>query len=142
MNIYVGNLAYGAQNKDLEDLFAQHGAVKRVHISVDKETGRPRGFAFVEMETAEDGDRAIKALDGHDVLGRQIRVSEAKPRDEGAAKVHQARGDRGGYGGGDRGGYGGGDRGGYGDRGHGGGHGGGDRPRGPRRDNRDNDRSY
>ena len=109
--IYIGNLPYTATEDEVRDLFSQHGEVVSCALPTDRETGRPRGFGFIEMSN-EDGRKAIEALDGQDFGGRQLRVNEARPRE-----------DRGG-GGGDRGG-GGGDRGGGGGYGGGGGGGGG-----------------
>jgi RNA recognition motif-containing protein len=79
-NIYVGNLSFSSTEADLKDAFERHGAVECVNVIMDRETGRPRGFAFVE--TAED---AIRALDGSDLGGRSIKVNEAKPRGGGGA---------------------------------------------------------
>ena len=118
--IYVGNLPYSSSEDELRELFAQYGEVVSCALPIDRETGRPRGFGFVEMAD-EDGRKAIEALDGQPFGGRQLRVNEARPRED-------RRGGGGGYGGGG-GGYGGGggrDRGGYG----GGGYGGGGRDRG------------
>jgi RNA recognition motif-containing protein len=78
--IYVGNLAYTATEDDLRTLFAAHGAVTAVRVALDKETGKARGFAFVEMDDA-DADKAIKALDGADLQGRALRINEAQRRD-------------------------------------------------------------
>jgi|SRR2546430_2005996 RNA recognition motif-containing protein len=120
-NIYVGNLAWECTSDDLLALFQEHGAVARVQIITDRETGRSRGFGFVEMENDAEAAAAIEALNGFDFKGRPLTVNEAKPRES-------SGGGRGGYGGG-RGGYGGGGGGGYG--GGGGGYGGGG-GRGPR----------
>ena len=89
--IYVGNLPFSSTQEDLEALFGRHGTVESVNVITDRETGRPRGFAFVEMENASDADDAIRALDGSNLEGRDIRVNEAQDR-------------RGGGGGGGRGG--------------------------------------
>jgi RNA recognition motif-containing protein len=110
--IYVGNLPFTSTEDELRTLFARHGSVDSVSVITDRETGRPRGFAFVEMSEANAAADAIKALDGTQLGGRALRVNEAQDR----------RG--GGGGGGDRGGFGGG-----GDRGFGGGGGGGFRSR-------------
>ncbi len=120
--MYVGNLPFSATEDDLRDAFSQYGAVADVSVVMDRETGRPRGFAFVTMESKEAMDAAIKGLDGQDFGGRNLAVNEARPREERSG---------GGYGGGggNRGGYGGGgDRrggGGYGNKGGKGGYGGG-----------------
>lgn len=82
MNIYVGNLSYRMTDSDLEKVFAEFGEVKSAKIIVDRETGRSKGFGFVEMETANAGSEAIEALNGKDCEGRTLRVNEAKPREE------------------------------------------------------------
>ncbi len=117
MSIYVGNLSYSVTQEDLSEVFAEYGKVKRVQVPTDRETGKPRGFAFVEMETDEEEEAAIAALDGAEWMGRDLRVNKAKPREE-----RPAGGGGGGYRGG---GGGGGDRGGRGGGGGGGGWGGG-----------------
>ena len=94
MNIYVGNLSYDMNEDDLEQLFAEHGPVVKVNIIQDRETGRSKGFGFVEMTNQADGEKAIEALDGNDSLGRSIKVNEARPREE------RPRGGGGGGGGG------------------------------------------
>ena len=116
--IYVGNLPFSATEDDVRALFSQHGNVESVALPNDRETGRPRGFGFVEMSRA-DADRAIQAVNGQNLGGRALRVNEAqerKPQGGGGG-----RGGRGGYGGG------GGGRGGGGGGGYGGGGGGRDR---------------
>ena len=112
-NIYVGNLSFRATEEDVRNAFAQHGEVASVNIIMDRETGRSRGFAFVEMPDSAEAEAAIEAVNGQEIAGRGVSANEARPREE------RPRG-----GGGGRGGYGG-DRGG--DRGHGGGGYGGDR---------------
>ncbi|MEO1592553.1 MAG: RNA-binding protein [Cyanobacteria bacterium J06632_22] len=82
MSVYVGNLSYDVNEADLKDVFAEYGSVKRVHLPTDRETGRMRGFGFVEMETDAEEDAAIEALDGANWLGRDLRVNKAKPRVE------------------------------------------------------------
>ena len=80
-NIYVGNLPFSASETEVRELFEQYGAVSRVSLITDRETGRPRGFGFVEM--AEEGaDEAIRELDGTMMGGRNLRVNEARPREE------------------------------------------------------------
>ena len=106
MKLYVGNLSFQTTSEDLQQLFAQAGTVESAAIVEDRETGRSRGFGFVEMDNDDEADNAISQLDGSDHNGRRLTVNEARPR----------TGDGGG-GGGRRGGYGGG--------GHGGGYGGG-----------------
>jgi RNA recognition motif-containing protein len=91
-NIYVGNLPFQTTSDDLRELFAQHGTVTRAQIVSDRETGRSRGFGFVEM--SEGGDAAIAALNGTEFQGRTLTVNEARPREE------RPQGGGGGYGGG------------------------------------------
>ena len=110
MKLYVGNLSFQTSSHELEELFASIGPVESASVVEDRETGRSRGFGFVEMSSQEDGEKAIAQLDGQEVSGRQLKVNEAKPRED--------RGGRGGSGGG--GGYGGGGGGGYGGGGGGG----------------------
>jgi RNA recognition motif-containing protein len=95
MSIYVGNLSYTATQEDIEQVFAEYGTVKRVTIPMDRETGRPRGFAFVEMSEDAQEDAAIEALDGAEWMGRELRVNKARPREQ----QNNRRGG-GGYGGG------------------------------------------
>lgn len=109
MKLYVGNLSFKTNTQDLEQLFAQVGTVESTNIIEDRETGRSRGFGFVEMSSKEEGERAIAEFNGKEFDGRELKVNEAKPQEN-----------RGGGGGGGRGGYGGG-RGGYGGGGYGGG---------------------
>lgn len=82
MKMYIGNLSFGTQEQDLRSLFSDHGEVTDVHIPSDRETGRPRGFAFVTMDSKASMEAAIEALDGQDVDGRQIKVNEARPRED------------------------------------------------------------
>ena len=112
--IYVGNLPYTSTEDEVRELFAQYGEVVSCALPTDRETGRPRGFGFVEMAD-EDGRKAIEALDGHDFGGRQLRVNEARPREDrrgggGGGGGYSGGGGGGGYrgGGGGGGGYGGG----------------------------------
>ena len=81
MSIYVGNLSYDVNQEDLNEVFAEYGTVKRVHIPTDRETGRVRGFAFVEMESETDEDKAIEALDGAEWMDRSMKVNKARPRE-------------------------------------------------------------
>ena len=81
MSIYVGNLSYEINQEDLSEVFAEYGTVKRVHIPTDRETGRVRGFAFVEMESEPDEDKAIEALDGAEWMERNLKVNKARPRE-------------------------------------------------------------
>lgn len=81
MSIYVGNLSYDVTQDDLTQIFAEYGKVSRVSLPTDRETGRPRGFAFVEMEDESTEDAAIEDLDGAEWMGRDLRVNKAKPRE-------------------------------------------------------------
>lgn len=112
MKLYVGNLSFNTSNQDLTELFGSVGTVESANIIEDRETGRSRGFGFVEMASKEEGQNAIEQLNGKEVDGRALKVNEAKPQEN-----RGGGGGRGGYGGGNRGGgggYGGGGRGGYG----------------------------
>ncbi|MEH2323832.1 MAG: RNA-binding protein [Nostoc sp.] len=82
MSIYVGNLSYQVTEDDLKQAFAEYGTVSRVQLPTDRETGRPRGFAFVEMESDTQEQAAIDALDGAEWMGRDLKVNKAKPREE------------------------------------------------------------
>ncbi|MBD2541028.1 RNA-binding protein [Coleofasciculus sp. FACHB-SPT36] len=82
MSIYVGNLSYDVTQEDLSQVFAEYGTVKRVQLPTDRETGRPRGFGFVEMETEAEETAAIEALDGAEWMGRDLKVNKAKPRED------------------------------------------------------------
>ncbi len=82
MSIYVGSLSYEVTSSDLTEVFAEYGTVKRVHIPTDRETGRVRGFAFVEMDTEAEETAAIEALDGAEWMGRDLKVNKAKPREQ------------------------------------------------------------
>jgi RNA recognition motif-containing protein len=79
--LYVGNLSFNSSEEDITDAFAAHGTVASVHLITDRETGRPRGFAFVEMSTGSEAQAAMQALDGKDLDGRNIKVNVAKPRE-------------------------------------------------------------
>ena len=116
--LYVGNLPYSVTELDLRDLFSALGTVTDAKIITDRETGRPRGFGFVEMSSDDEARKAIEELNGRDVQGRQVAVKEAEDRRGGS-------GGGGGFGGGGRGGGGGGGYGGGGRGGGGGGYGGG-----------------
>lgn len=111
MKLYVGNLSFQTSSYDLEELFGAAGTVESASVVEDRETGRSRGFGFVEMASKEEGEKAIEEFNGKEVNGREIKVNEAKPRED--------------RGGGGRGGFGGG--GGRGRGGNGGGYGGGGR---------------
>ena len=121
--MYVGNLSYDAGDGEIRELFEAHGTVSDVFIVKDRESGRPRGFAFVTMGTPEEMNVAIEALNGEEFMGRNLTINEARPREErsgggGGGRNFGGGGGGGGYGGGGRGG----DR-----RGGGGGRGGFDR---------------
>jgi RNA recognition motif-containing protein len=111
--LYVGNLSYNTTSSDLENLFGQHGSVQKVDLISDRDTGRSKGFAFVQMSTNEEAQAAIAALNERELDGRNLTVNEAKPREE------RPRSGNGGYGGGggksrsggSRGGFGGGRKG-------------------------------
>ena len=124
--LYVGNLPWSTNSASLEGMFAQHGAVRSAEVISDRETGRSRGFGFVEMETEEGSQAAIQALNGAEMEGRALTVNEARERTPRAGGGGGGGGGRGGYGGGggSRGGYGGGGGGGGGRGGYGGGGGG------------------
>ena len=126
--MYVGNLPFSATDADLRDLFSQYGGVTDVFLPMDRESGRPRGFAFVSMDTPEAMTAAINNLNGKDFGGRALTINEARPKeDRPSFGGGGGGGGRGGYGGGGggRGGYGGGGGGGRGGYGGGGGGGGG-----------------
>ncbi len=80
-NIYVGNLSYDSDDTTLRELFSRHGAVVKAQVVMDRETGRSRGFGFVEMENSSSANAAIQALNGAEVDGRSLKVNEAKPRE-------------------------------------------------------------
>ncbi len=101
-NIFVGNLNFNTSEDDLRQMFEVYGQVDRVSIMTDRDTGRSRGFGFVEMTNAEDGEKAIAALNGSQTGGRTLNVNEARPKTErsGGGGGGRDRGDRGGRGGG------------------------------------------
>jgi len=103
MKLYVGNLSWSTSNQDLIELFGGVGAVASANIIEDRETGRSRGFGFVEMQSRSDGENAIEQLNGREIDGRALKVNEAKPQSSGGGGF---RGNRGG-GGGSSQGYGG-----------------------------------
>jgi len=84
-NIFVGNLSYGATEESIKSLFEAHGAVDRVNIITDRDTGQPRGFGFVEMPNDAEAERAIAALNGTELGGRALNVNEARPKAERAS---------------------------------------------------------
>ena len=107
IKLYVGNLSFQTSSEDLQQLFSQAGTVESANVIEDRETGRSRGFAFVEMSSKEEGEAAIQQFNGHEVGGRALNVNEAKPRED-------RGGGRGGFGGGRNNGGGGRGRGGFG----------------------------
>jgi RNA recognition motif-containing protein len=106
--LFVGNLSFNTTENDLNDAFAAHGTVTETNLMMDRETGRPRGFGFVTMSSADEANKAIEALNGKDMDGRALTVNDAKPREErsggGGGGRREFRGGGGGYGGGGRGG--------------------------------------
>jgi RNA recognition motif-containing protein len=98
MSIYVGNLSFQVTEEDITEVFTEYGTVKRVQIPTDRETGRVRGFAFVEMSSEAEEAAAIEALDGAEWMGRDLKVNKAKPREE----RRPAGGGGGGWGNGNR----------------------------------------
>jgi RNA recognition motif-containing protein len=111
MKIYVGNLPFSTTDEELRGMFVAHGAVSSAQVVIDRETGRSRGFGFVEMASDEEARKAIEAMNGQKTGGRPLVVNEARPREE------RPRGFGGGGGRGGRGGYGGGGGGGRGEGG-------------------------
>jgi RNA recognition motif-containing protein len=101
MSIYVGNLSYEVTREDLSQAFSEYGTVKRVQLPTDRETGRPRGFGFVEMATDAEETAAIEALDGAEWMGRDLKVNKARPQED------RGSSGGGGWGGNNRGGGGG-----------------------------------
>jgi RNA recognition motif-containing protein len=99
MNIYISNLSYGVNDADLNDLFAEYGEISSAKIITDRDTGRSRGFGFVEMPNDDDAKKAIEELNGKEHDSKIINVTVAKPREQ------RSGGNRGGYGGRNRGGY-------------------------------------
>jgi cold-inducible RNA-binding protein len=127
MKLYVGNLAFQTSSEDLQQLFGQAGTVQSASVIEDRETGRSRGFGFVEMASKEEGESAISQFNGKEFNGRNLTVNEARPRDDRGGNRGGGGGGRGGFGRGNNrggGGYGGG-----GNRGGGGGYGGNREPR-------------
>jgi cold-inducible RNA-binding protein len=99
-NIFVGNLDFAATESSVRSMFEPYGAVDRVHLVTDRETGRSRGFAFVEMSNTDEADRAIAGLNGANFEGRALNVNEARPKGEGGGGGRGFGGGRGGSGGG------------------------------------------
>ena len=103
-NIFVGNLSFDTREQDIRSLFEAYGTVDRVSVVTDRDTGQPRGFAFVEMSNNSEGDQAIAAINGHEVGGRALNVNEARPKPAGGGGGGAGRGRSGGGGGGRSGG--------------------------------------
>ena len=122
MSIFVGNLPFRAEREDVLQLFAPFGEVLNCSLPLERDTGRKRGFAFIEMADESIESKAIDGLQGTELMGRPLRINKAEPRGSGGGS---RRGGRGGYGGGNNGGYGGGNSGGYGGGNYGGGNNGG-----------------
>ena len=101
MKLYVGNLAFQTTSEDLQQLFSQAGTVESASVIEDRETGRSRGFGFIEMSSKEEGQKAIQQFNGHEVGGRALNVNEAKPREDRGGR-NSGGGGRGGYGGSSR----------------------------------------
>ena len=98
--LYVGNLSYGTTDSDLQRMFEEFGTVESAQVIMDRESGRSKGFGFVEMGSQQEAEAAIKALNGKDMDGRALTVNEAKPREDRGGR--SGGGGRGGYGGGRR----------------------------------------
>src|SRR5437764_11420908 len=101
--LYVGNLSYGVTDSDLQKMFEPHGTVESAQVIMDRDTGRSKGFGFVEMKSDQEAQAAIKALNGQEIEGRSLTVNEARPKTEGGGRGGSGGG-RGGYGGGGGGG--------------------------------------
>ena len=108
--LYVGNLPYSATDAQLKEVFSQAGTVESVTLPIDKMSGRPRGFGFVEMSNDEEAAKAVETLNGFDMEGRKLVVNEARPLADRPPRRSFGGGGHGGFGGGSRGGFGGGRR--------------------------------
>lgn len=95
MNIYVGNLSFDATENDVRRAFEAHGTVSSANLIMDRDTGRPRGFGFVEMPNDEEAGKAIAAIDGTEIAGRAVKVNQAKPRGDGGPRRGGGGGHRG-----------------------------------------------
>lgn len=102
MKLYVGNLSFNSTAQDLEQVFGEFGTVRSANVIEDRDTGRSRGFGFVEMSSSEEGQKAIEGVNGREIDGRELKVNEAKPQEN----RNGGGGGRGGNRGGGRGGYG------------------------------------
>ena len=100
MKLYVGNLSFETSSQDLEKVFGEVGTVESTNLIEDRETGRSRGFAFIEMSSEEEGQNAITKLNGKEISGRELIVNEAKPRENRSGGSYNGGGNRGGGGGG------------------------------------------
>jgi len=100
--LYVGNLAFGVSDSDLQQMFGAHGTVQSAQVIMDRDTGRSKGFGFVEMGSDQEAQAAIQALNGKESGGRALTVNEARPKTEGGGRGGYAGGSRGGYGSGRR----------------------------------------
>jgi cold-inducible RNA-binding protein len=100
--LYVGNLPFGMTGSDLQNLFEKHGRVESAQVVADRDTGRSRGFGFVEMGTGEEAEAAVAALNGQEVNGRALTVNEARPREDRGGSRGEFANNRRGYGGGRR----------------------------------------
>ena len=98
--LYVGNLSYGITDTDLQNLFEPHGSVQSAQVIKDRDTGRSKGFGFVEMDNGKEADAAITALNGQENNGRALNVNEARPREDRNGSQRSGGSGRGGYGGG------------------------------------------
>jgi cold-inducible RNA-binding protein len=96
--LYVGNLPYGFTDTDLQAMFSAHGSVQSAQVIMDRDTGRSKGFGFVEMGDGKEADAAIDSLNGQDVNGRKLTVNEARPREERSGGARSYSGGSGGYG--------------------------------------------
>ena len=91
MNIYVGNLPYNLSEEELQNVFAEYGAIDKVTIIMDRETGQSKGFGFIEMTNDEEAERAIEALNGAELKGRSMKVNQARPRPERSERPQRRR---------------------------------------------------
>jgi len=92
VTIYIGNLSFQASENDIKEVFAEYGEVSRISLPVDRETGRKRGFAFVDMAGQAEEDAAIEALDGAEWMGREMKLNKARPRDDDNSKSRSSGG--------------------------------------------------